>query len=123
MRIPLTAQQRTNPASQLFQSKKRQGITRAHMAEVLGLHSIRRRRYAVGTAQPLIDDLEKIALPLPVSADALLFGETERDPEEKPRPHFEAVSWFSLEDQRIVIGVFKGVLRKHEAEHWSAPVA
>lgn len=93
------------------------------MAEVFGLHCIRPRCYEVGTAQPLIDDVEKIALPLPVSADALLFGETERDLEEKPRPHCEAVSWLSPEGQRIVIGAVEGVLRKHEAEHWSAPVA
>ena len=56
-----------------------------------------------------------------VSADALLFDDDERGPDNTLRLHFEAVSKLSPEEQDTIISVIDGLLLKHEAQRWSQP--
>jgi hypothetical protein len=57
----------------------------------------------------------KIAMTLRVSADDLLFGKTERGPDEDLRMQFEAISRFTDDEKKVVRSVLEGLLLTHEA--------
>jgi hypothetical protein len=57
---------------------------------------------------------------LRVSADELLFGKTERGPDEDLRFQFEAIRRFSSEEKKVVRSVLEGLLLTHEARRWNS---
>lgn len=54
-----------------------------------------------------------------ISADELLFDETERAPSDDLKLQFEAVSRFPEEEKRIVKALLEGMILKHEATRWA----
>jgi len=62
----------------------------------------------------------RLAQALRVSADELLFGKTERGPDEDLRLQFEAVAKFTDEEKKAARAVLDGLILRHEARRWSA---
>ena len=96
--------------------RKARGLTQQALAEAVDIHVSQLRRYEGGTSQPTLDVLRKLAVTLRVSADALVFDEHERGPDEEMRLQFEAVSQLSKEEKEVVKSVLEGILLKHQAK-------
>jgi transcriptional regulator with XRE-family HTH domain len=60
------------------------------------------RRYQLGTAQPILKGLVKLAKALHVSLDELVFEEQERGPVERLKLLFEAVERLSEPEQQVI---------------------
>ena len=73
------------------------------------------RRYESGSSQPTLDVIRHLAVALSVSADLLLFGESQGGPDEDLRLQFEAVSQFDSEEKKVVRSLLDGMILKHEA--------
>jgi transcriptional regulator with XRE-family HTH domain len=101
--------------------RKEHGLTQLQMAERVGIHVSQYKRYEAGTSQPTIEVFQRIVVAMNVSADALLFDDDERGPDDTLRLHFEAVSKLSPEEQDTIISVIDGLLLKHDAQRWSQP--
>lgn len=98
--------------------RKQRGITQQVLADAAGVHVTQLRRYEAGTSQPTIEVLRKLALALRTSADALLFDDDERGPEEDFRLQFEAIARLDDREKEIIRELLEGMLIKHEADHW-----
>lgn len=74
---------------------------------------------------PVIPEaLKKIALALSVSADALIFDDGERGPDEALKLKFEALRQFDEDERRIAEGVLDSLISNHQAKRLFAnPVA
>jgi hypothetical protein len=82
------------------------------------------RRYESGSShQPTLDVIRHLPVALSVSADLLLFGESQRGPDEDLRLQFEAVSQFDSEEKKVVRSLLDGMILQHEARRWSTPAA
>lgn len=100
--------------------RKERGLTQQALAEMVGMGITQMKRYEAGTSQPTLDAIRKLAQTLRVSADELLFGKTERGPDEDLRLQFEAISRFSDDEKSVVRSVLEGLLLTHEARRWSS---
>lgn len=98
--------------------RKRRKLSQKVLAEAVGVHVTQLRRYEAGTSQPTLEVLQKLAPALRVSADALLFDEDERGPDDDLRLQFEAVSTFSDEEKMVIKALLEGMILKHEARRW-----
>ena len=78
------------------------------------------KRYEAGSSQPTLEVIRKLSQALRVSADELLFGTTERGPDEDLRLQFEAVSRFYDEEKKVVRSVLEACILTHEARRWSS---
>lgn len=103
-------------AQRLAVIRKDQGLTQQALADRIGLHVTLLRRYEAGKTLPGLDTLRRIALALNVSADLLLFEETERGPSDDLRLQFEAAQRLSPDEKRILKVLIEGVLLQHEAD-------
>jgi transcriptional regulator with XRE-family HTH domain len=83
------------------------------------MHITQLARYEGSVSQPTLDVIRKLAVALKVSADELLFDETERAPSDDLKLQFEAVSRFPEEEKRIVKALLEGMILKHEATRWA----
>jgi transcriptional regulator with XRE-family HTH domain len=104
----------------LAKLRKDKGLTQLVLAERIGVHVSQLKRYEAGTSQPTLEVLRKLAVALGVSADVLLFDQTERGPGEELRLQFEAVSQFDAEHKRIAKALLDGLILKHEARRLAA---
>jgi len=100
--------------------RKERSLTQQALAEMVGLGITQIKRYEAGTSQPTLDVIRRLAQALRVSADELLFGKTERGPDEDLRLQFEAVSKFTDEEKKAARAVLDGLILRHEARRWSA---
>lgn len=101
--------------------RKQHSLTQQALADALGMHLSQIKRYENGTSQPTLDVLKNIALTFNVTADELIFDDTERSPPENLRLHFQAVSQFGPEDLQTVLNVIDGLMLKHQAQTWGQP--
>ena len=99
--------------------RKDKGLTQQALADEVGVHVIQIRRYEGGKSQPTLDVIRNLAVALGVSADALLFEEGERGPDEELRYQFEALARFRPEEKKVAKTVIESLILKHEAERWS----
>lgn len=104
--------------ARLVAFRKARGQTQQELADAVGVHVTQLRRYEAGSSQPTLDVLRKLAVALRVSADALLFGEDERGPDEELRYQFEALAQLDPEEKAVVQSVLEGLLLKHDARRW-----
>lgn len=102
---------------QLVRLRKEQGYTQQTLADAVGLHVNQIKKYELGTAQPTLGALVKLAKALHVSLDALVFEEGERGPEDDFKLQFEAVSHMPPEDQQAVKVLLDGMIVKQRARH------
>jgi len=100
--------------------RKEKGLTQKALAERVELHVMQVYRYESGASQPTLDVIRRLALALGVSADELVFGDTERGPDEELRLQFEAISRFTPEEKKVVKALLEGMILKHEASRWAS---
>jgi len=110
-------------AHRLAALRKERGLTQAVLADRIAIHVSQLRRYEAGDSQPTLDVLRRLALALSVSADALVFGEDERGPDEPLKLHLEAASRLNPDEQAVLRSVIEGLLLKHEAHLLTALAA
>lgn len=100
--------------------RRDRGLTQQALAERVGIHVTLLRRYEAGRTQPGLDGLRRLAVALNISADVLLFEESERGPDETLRLQFEAASRLGPDDQRLVKELIEGLLLKREVKRWAS---
>jgi transcriptional regulator with XRE-family HTH domain len=99
--------------------RKERGLTQKALAEQIGVHITQIQRYENGSIRPTLDVLRRLAVALSVSADLLLFDQTERGPEEDLKFRFEAVSRLTPEEKKVIMELIDGMLLKHDARRWT----
>lgn len=100
--------------NRLARLRKERGMTQQQLADRAGTHVVQIRRYEGGVSQPAIDVLKRLAIALSVSADALLFDETERGPDDDLRLQFEALSAMSPEEKYVAKAVLEAMIVKNQ---------
>jgi len=114
----------TKPTSnfheRLAAPRKQRGLTQQALADRIGGHVQQLKRYEAGSSQPTLEVIRKLATSLSVSPDELLFGKGERGPDDDLRSHFEAISRFDEEENRVVRSVLEGMILKHEVRRWQS---
>lgn len=94
--------------------RKARGLTQQSLADQVGLAVLQIRRYEGGTSQPALDVIRRLAIALGISADMLVFDETERGPCEALRFQFETVSRFSEHEQSVVRELLDALIVKNQ---------
>ncbi len=106
-------------AERLIAARKERALTQQALADRVGIHVTQIRRYEAGTAQPNLEALRNLATALNVSLDELVFGDTERGPDEALALAFEATRHLDPAEQATVKEVIEALLLKHEARRWT----
>ena len=111
-------------AARLIQLRKQKGLAQQALADAVGLHVTQIKRYEAGATQPSLEALKKIAVTLGVTADFLLFDDTERGPDDELRLQFDVITRLDEEEKRIIRELIDGMILKYQARRWagSAPV-
>jgi transcriptional regulator with XRE-family HTH domain len=99
----------------LAELRETHGLTQQTLADVTGISSIQIHRYEAGTSQPTLKALRKLAKARRVSADALVFDQDERGPDEDMKLQFEAVSQFGTHEKEAAKDVLDALILKHQA--------
>lgn len=107
-------------ANRLLKLRKDKGLTQQALADMAGLHVVQVRRYETNSSQPSLEAIRKLAIALSVSADALLFDEAERGPDEDLKMEFEALNQFDAEEKAIAKKVLQGLIIQHQAKRWTS---
>lgn len=94
--------------------RKARGLTQQALADQVGLAVLQIRRYEGGSSQPTLDVIRRLAIALGISADMLVFDETERGPGEALRYQFETVSRLSEHEQAVVRELLDAVIVKNQ---------
>jgi len=100
--------------------RKQRKLTQTVLAEQVGVHLTQIQRYENGSAQPTLDIIRKLAIALSVSADMLIFDESERGPDDGLKWQFDAIRQFDKEDRLLAEGVLEGLILKHQAKQSAA---
>lgn len=103
-------------AARLVALRKHKRLTQQTLAEATGIHVQQIKRYEAGTSEPSSEALKKLARTLRVSADALLFEEGERGPDDELRLQFDAIARMPKKDKQFIQEVLDGLLLKYEAK-------
>ena len=96
--------------------RKLRSLTQQGLADLAGVHLTQIQRYESGAAQPTLEVMKKLAVALSASADALLFDDAERGPDDPLKLQFEAVRQFDEDDRRTALEVLEGLILKHQAK-------
>lgn len=62
--------------------RKARGLTQIALSDAVGLAVLQIRRYEGGISQPPLEVIRRLAIALGVSADALVFDQEERGPDD-----------------------------------------
>lgn len=100
----------------LIAIRKKRGLTQQALADSVELTPLQIRRYEGGTSQPTLDAIRRLANVLGVSADALVFGDKERGPDDSWRYELEAVSRLPAHEQAAARLVLDALIARHGAE-------
>ncbi|MCO7263917.1 MULTISPECIES: helix-turn-helix domain-containing protein [Dickeya] len=99
--------------------RKTKQLTQAMLAEKVGCHVTMIRRYETGAVQPTLDVIRRLSRSLSVSADTLVFDDTERSPDDELRLQFEAVSQFSPEEKEVARVLLEALILRHDASRFT----
>ncbi|MFM0127757.1 helix-turn-helix domain-containing protein [Paraburkholderia sediminicola] len=94
--------------------RKQRSMTQQQLADRASVHVVQIRRYEGGTSQPAVDILKRLAIALSVSADALLFDENERGPDDEFRLQFEALCAMSDDEKHVAKSVLEAMILKNQ---------
>ncbi|WP_232457327.1 helix-turn-helix domain-containing protein [Burkholderia ubonensis] len=72
--------------------RKARGLTQLALADAVGIGVLQIRRYEGGSAYPSLNGVRRLAITLGVSANAIVFDDDEREPDDALRYQFEAIS-------------------------------
>jgi transcriptional regulator with XRE-family HTH domain len=84
------------------------------LADAVGLSVLQVHRYEGGASQPTLDTIRRLAVALGVSADALVFDEGERGPDEALRYQFETISRMSEHEQQLARELLDALIVKSQ---------
>lgn len=98
----------------LAQLRKVRNLTQQQLADKAGVHVVQIRRYEGGVSQPAVDVLKRLAIALSVSADALLFDEAERGPNDELRLQFEALAAMSAAERQVAKTVLDAMIVRNQ---------
>jgi len=104
--------------TRLAKIRKERGMTQKSLSEKIDVHITQIQRYENGTSQPALDVICKLATTLAVSADELLFGESNRGPDEKLRLQFEAICQLTEQERQVVTELLDGMIIKYQTRRW-----
>ena len=107
----------------LARLRKERNLTQQQLADRAGAHVVQISRYEGGVSQPAADALKRLAIALSVSADALLFDDAERGPDDDLRLQFEALSAMSPEEKQVAKALLEAMIVKHQVTGALAGVA
>ena len=94
-------------------------LTQQALADLPAISLIQIHRYENGGSQRSLEALRKLAKGLSVSADTLVFEDTERGPDDELKLQFEAVSQFDPDEKQIVKALLDSLILKHRARRWA----
>jgi len=98
----------------LARLRKERGLTQQQLADRAEVHVVQIRRYEGGVSQPAVDILKRLAVALSVSADALLFDEAERGPDEEFRLQFEALAAMPPEEKQLAKSMLAAIILQNQ---------
>jgi transcriptional regulator with XRE-family HTH domain len=101
--------------------RKDKGLSQQELAENADISLPQLKRYEAGRSEPTLDVIRRLAIALGVTTDALIFGNTERGPDDDLRLQFEALKSFSPEEKEVARSVIEGLIIKHDAQKWRKP--
>lgn len=107
-------------SERLATARKDRNLTQQALADLVQCGISELKRYELGSSQPTLDVIKRLAQALRVSSDYLLFGKDERGPDEELRLQFEAVSRFDPEAKKVVKQVLDSMILQQEARRWSS---
>jgi len=64
--------------------------------------------------------LKKLAVTFHVSADALLFEDNERGPDDDMRLQFDAIARMPKKEKQIIRELIDGMIIKYETQRWNS---
>ncbi len=70
-------------------------------------------RYEAGLSRPTLDVFKRLAISLSVSADTLLFNDSDYRPDEEFRPLFDGLRDLTDREKTVVKSVLEAILLKH----------
>jgi transcriptional regulator with XRE-family HTH domain len=94
--------------------RKTRGLTQLALADHVGIAVLQVHRYENGTSQPTLDVIRRLAIALGVSADMLVFDDTERGPSDALRYQFETISRMSEHEQEVVRELLDALIVKNQ---------
>jgi len=94
--------------------RKQRGLTKPALADRIGIHVSQLRRYKGDTSQPTLGVLRRLAVALAISADVLIFDQTERTIPDGLDHHLKAIGQLGPEEQAAIRALIKDALR-HQA--------
>jgi transcriptional regulator with XRE-family HTH domain len=95
--------------------RRQRALTKPALADRIGNHVSPLRRYESGTSQPIIGVLGRLAVALAISADVLIFDETERAIPEGIDHHLKAIGQLGPEEQAAIRALIEDALLRHHA--------
>jgi transcriptional regulator with XRE-family HTH domain len=110
-------------AQRLAAIRKQRGMTQQALADKAELHIVQICRYETGKTEPTLEALRKLALALNIRADALVFDDHDRDPDDDLRLQFEAICQFAPDEKAVARSVLESLILKHDAHRFARPPA
>ena len=95
--------------------RKERGLTQ-QIADIAGINVVQIRRYETAVTLPTFEVLKKLAVALSITADALLFDNGERGPDDDLRLEFEAVSRLDPDEKNAIKTLIQSVVIKHDVK-------
>lgn len=106
--------------TRLAMLRKQRAMTQQALADAVGCHVTMIRRYEANETQPTLEVIRNMARALSVSADALVFEQDERAPNEELLLQFEAISQLPPEELAVVKEVLESLIIKYQTRRWDS---
>ena len=108
-------------AKKIVQLRKERNLTQKELASIVGVHFSHMSRYERGISLPSIDVVKKLAQMFHVSADYLLFDESQATvrahiADQELLQQFERISRMSEREKAAVKTILEAVILKHHLE-------
>lgn len=113
-------------SGRLTKLRKDKGLTQEELAKKVGVGIAQMRRYEKGSSSPTLDVIKNMARTLGISADELIFDESERVPaarimDRKLLEQFEMLEELSPHDREAVKTLIESVIIKNKLEEVMPP--
>lgn len=108
-------------AKKIVQLRKERNLTQKELAKLVGVHFSHMSRYERGLAVPSVDVIKRIAQMFRVSADYLLFDDTDAMVwapilDQELLRQFELIAQMSEREKSAVKTILEGMILKHRLE-------
>lgn len=108
-------------AQKIVHLRKERNLTQKQLARIVGVHFSHMSRYERELSLPSIDVIKKLAQMFSVSADYLLFDDSDEMiraniADQELLQHFERIAQMSDREKAVVKAVLEGIILKHHLE-------